>query len=429
MKHAYLSITSLFNTFYLWIGGFWLFLVMGIPRAYTGLKTILLLIVCIVATLECLLQKNTFKLINLYATGIFVLYFSLSLIYGISNGYPFSHTDFGLVQYFFITPFIALLLGSIFKLHQRWKYIPRLFISMGCLLGILNFAVILNYFGIIPDFYILKFFKIASAENTDVKLAIRVSNDPALMFLMPYLIICLADAFNQSLFKKICIYIGVAMGCLYALLSGRKSLELVIGVSFCVLFLQIWRALDRRTLLKTLFWWILTIIFFVIGVEILSKKISILNIFSSAYETISNGLSPSASGIAKRTGNIDALLSGWLQNPFTFLFGHGLNSYVPESLANWTTKWSYEVFYHAFLYQCGLVGMGILTCSFVLLIKPVWYVYKKLHDSASLAFIVASVCYMFACATNPMIHYIWFWIFLWAFYFQYRQLSRKINED
>ncbi|MBQ8033087.1 MAG: hypothetical protein IJ266_03945 [Elusimicrobiaceae bacterium] len=429
INRLHLSTAHILDASFLWISGICLFFVMAMPDGYSAIKTIAFILLFGFTLLECVVQKYTFKTLNLYATGIFVLYFSLSLLYGIHNGYSFSSQDFGLARMFLMNPICSLLIGTGLTLHKRGQYLPGLLVYLGCAICVLNLGIILNGRGVIPNFYVLQLFEIKNNSISETGLFLRISNEPALMFLLPYMIVSLAHIKSHPLSVKICLFVGVAVGCIDTLLSGRKSLELVVGLSSAVFLIQSLRRFSIKTFVKNVLWWSITSVAFILGVKFISQKFAILNIFFSAYQTMSLGLSSAHTGMMSRTENIHYLINGWLENPITFFIGHGLNSYAPESIASWTSKWSYEVFYHALLYQAGLIGLGLLLGAYYLLIRPAAKVYFAKYDTTALACIISSLCFMFTSATNPMIASMWFWIFLWAFYFQYRQLNRKINED
>lgn len=426
----YIKITrkNLFDYIYLILGTGWLLLMMAVPRAYTNIKMGLLAILCGVSFLECLYRRTKVRTVYYAATIGFVGYFLLSLCYGILSGYKFESVDNALINYYLVTPIVSLFLGMIFEKESRWGYIDSFLIYGGTAIAVLNIGAILANFRVIPKFAIFNLMYVSSAVIKSNELSLRMSNEPTLIFILPYMITMLYKAKELKKSKRFCLYLGVIAGCSYAIISGRKSLEILIAGAFLILAARTMRKCSAQTAVKSIFAVVIggIVLYGVMGY--ISEKLGINNIFQTAINTILYGLSSNAVGVNKRNGNMEALLNGWIDNLHTVFIGHGLNSYVETSLANKTTMWSYEVYYHALLYQCGIIGLVILVFALWSFVKPLWKRAALEHDNICFSYIVAILVFVVAGGTNPMLYYAWFWAFLWGTKIHYDSEKSEIHE-
>ena len=269
-------------------------------------------------------------------------------------------------------------------------------------------------FGVIPKLTVFNLMYVSSAVIKSNELSLRMSNEPALIFILPYMITMLYSAKKLSKPKRYCLYVGVIAGCSYAVISGRKTLEILMAGAFFILAIRIMRKCSAKIFLKSIAAVLVGGIFLYYAMNYIGKTLNITNVFQQAINTMIYGLSSNAVGVKQRSGNIGALLDGWLDGFHTVIIGHGLNSYVSKSLANKTTMWSYEVYYHALLYQCGLIGVCIIIITLWSFIKPLWRRVVNNHDNKCFSYTVAIISFAVAGGTNPMLYYVWFWAFLWA---------------
>lgn len=395
----------MFDIFYIIIGIPCLFMTIATSRSYTTLKTILLLLLVIIAITEIFVRKIGISKNNMLYILIFIMFCFFSLKFGIISGFKFDlKVDFGLLQYYIFTPIIILILSSIFKYnYERRDYLIKTLEIITFIVIFLDLYKILSYRIGLPD---IDFFNLITISNNDItnNLALRVSNEGNLMFLLPFVIVLFFENSNKR--KKILRGITMIMGILYSILSGRKMLELLVIFTFCLMILKIFRSLNRKEmknifrlgLIIILFFLILTYISPLIGVNIIEKSIS----------TIINGLSSDNYGVIKRVDNTKALLDLWLSSP---IFGNGLNSYAVNSLASYTTYWSYEVYYFALLAQIGCFGIGILFYGICYIERKLYINYKKgkYNNYEILAIMVAFTCFIFASASNPLFYLFWPW--------------------
>lgn len=401
-----------FDLLYIIVGLPWLFLMVITSRGFTSIKMSLLIILGIIAIFELIGNKKGIPLNWFILTLIMIVYFTISLFIGLLNGYKFNlGEDNALIQFYFITPILAVVLSTIFYQHEdRIRVLLEALKWFTLITVILDVDKILWYKGIFPNLDFLDLVMIASDVVESNELAVRVSNEAGLIFLLPIYIFLLINGKNKK-YNKFQYSLIAIFGILYALISGRKMLEILIAFSICVSIITlIERDFVKGIPIKRMIARFLVVIAIIIllyyGLNIFAKALGVDSVIAGAWKTIRYGLSSNARGVISRSGNIKALFNMWTSSP---IIGHGLNSYAKDSIANTVTYWSYEVFYNAFLAQTGLIGISIL---FIAIIGILFALYKKFRSTGNdiyLAFAIGFLCFAIGGASNPMLYYIWPW--------------------
>ena len=402
---------SIFDFLYLSIGTIWLFLMIATSGGFTGIKTILLLLLVIVSIVEDFYKKKYISKKMFIMLFIFISYFSLELLYGIMNGFEFVISkDYVLLQYYIISPIFIVILYSIFiNNHKRINEMFKLIKYITLIVVSLNIFKILSLKGVISD---IDFFNLITVYNnsTNGELAIRITNEANLMFLMPVFICMFFDEKQDKKNKTIYGFIFL-LGMIFSLLSGRKMLEIVIfGSFFIMVLLKLIKNFNlNRLRMKNTNNIILLFVLVPIGIYIIGmfqKTLGIDNIVQTAYKTLLTGFSAQSYGMIKRTENIHALLKMWMSSP---IFGNGLNAYAIDSIANSITYWSYEVEYVALLAQIGIVGIIILLIIMINIVSKLYKNYKISNNYTYLSILFGFVSFLVCAATNPILTYIWPW--------------------
>lgn len=408
-----MSYYRLYNNLYLTIGLPWLFLVIFFSGSLTGLKSVLLLLLTLLSIIDIQSEKIKFNINFIRYITIFIIYCLVSLIIGLVNLYPFSFiNEFGIIQYYFITPICILFLSTSLSLgNTRKTFIWKTLLNFTFLLAVLDvLKTTLNLAGIQPAF--LSFIELYSEVINEGELSLRVKNESSFFFLLP---ISIYYAFNStSKNERIICIITTIFGCIYAILSGRKilELELIFVFIFAIVYKHnILKYIKRhlKTVIVTIFSFILLI---PIVLDKFSEFVGVDNVFQLAVDTIQNGLSSGSVGMSKRTQNSKALLELWTQSP---LFGSGLNSYAPESIANPDTKWSYEIFYNAWLAQTGILGMILLLIGIFYISKRLIHIGNITHDRKYYALFIGFICFIIAGSSNPLLYFVWPWTIVMIF--------------
>ncbi|MBR0395482.1 MAG: hypothetical protein IJI63_03100 [Clostridiales bacterium] len=387
-------------------------LILGLPtffmmivtsRGFTVIKIVLLVLFTLICLWQAILRRAKIKYNYFIYIFSFVTYFLLSLIYGIIQGYKFElQDDYVLIQYYIATPIIVFIIA--FELSRTYK---RVQFSLNAIQYITLFIVVMDvwkllaYRHILPDIDFLNLFYISS-NNTATELAMRISNEYALMYLIPFYTVLLFLVRNKK--DRILNSIILGFGIIYCVLSGRKSLELVV---FATLGFMVFYSAIKRKKLKPLLTIIIISIVLYFVLEKIGNALAVGNVIEKAINTIQQGLSSNSFGVSKRSDNMTALFDLWLKSPF---WGNGLNSYSQSSLANSTNYWSYEVVYNALLAQTGLIGVGIFAVGIIYISKELLNRYQKENNPIFFACIIGFLSFVFSGATNPMIYIAWPWI-------------------
>lgn len=394
-----------FDFLYIIIGVPWLFMMIATSRGFTSIKLGLLVVLGIIVLFENIMRRVKINKKVLLFTFLFVSYYMLSLEYGIINGYKFILIeDYALLQYYFITPILVVLISLMFKRKEyRLHFVFNILKYITLIVVILNVDVVLAHLIGFVNFDFLNLIMIASDVTTN-GLYLRVSNEANLMFLLPMYIILLFDS-GESKKNKFIYFCIIGFGLIYALLSGRKMLEIVIAIAFFIVFIDKLKKANKETV-RLVLSMLIVIPLAILAIQKISEMINIGNIFELAMETLKNGLSKGNDGVNIRVIDTKALFKLWLNSP---IWGNGLNSHA-SVLANGVTLWSYEVVYFALLAQTGLIGITLFFYSIYYLLKQLFYRFKETGIGIYKSVIVAFLMFILCGASNPLVYFIWPWI-------------------
>jgi len=388
-------------------------------------KIVLLGVLVMLAFTEILIKGIPLVSKHVRFVFFFLVYMVFSLLLGVLSGYEFSmEIDNALIQYYMITPICVLLLSTVVgKFNYRKEYLWKCIVVLTCLLAVLDVAkVASSMVGLSLPF--LNFIDLGSLDMTE-GLAVRASNETSLLFLLPIIIFLLVNDTGKKLFA---VYLVTTLfGLAYAFISGRRILDIEIVISFAYALWYYKMKKQKNTpppqavrKKRHLLLWttiLLTMLIVTYGdrlMKYISDMSGVEDVLGLAVDTVANGLSLGASGVSKRIGNTDALIDMWYNSPF---WGNGLNSYAENSLASDETKWSYEVFFIAWLAQTGIIGM-LFWGLVILYVMKRMRLFGKKGDIRYSALMLGFVCYMLASATNPMIYLIWPWMIVISFCIQ-----------
>lgn len=397
---------NIFDYLYMIIGIPWLFFMIITSGSFTILKTVLLIMLSLISIIEILVcNKKLPKKITNYII-IFIIYFSFSIVLGIYNGFSWEHSSgFSLIQIYILTPIIVLILFMIFyKNNRRISYLFNYLKWITLILLLLDVGRFLSEKNIISNFPIFHIVEVYTDSSVNV-IAFRITNESSLMFLLPfYISLYFADKNHKRINAIIYITI-ICLGLFYSFLSGRKALEIVVIISIIIMLAYNLSLTSKKKMYKTIsFISISLILFFLLSQTgaILSNE----NIINDIIFTLKKGLSNSAEGMISRKDNMSALLEMWKES---LIFGFGANSYAANSIANITSKWSYEIVYIAMLAQTGLVGVAIFFTGILSILKKLFYKYKSSGNCIFLSVMLGFGSFVVCGATNPLIYFVWPW--------------------
>lgn len=403
-----MKVSRICEFIYMIVGIPWLFMMIITSRGFTGIKMALLAILIITAVAEIIIVKIKLNKRVLIYLVIFISYYALSLLWGIYNGFPYDFFgDFGLTQYYLITPIAVLILYTVMsnkqiRLDMLWNSIKYITLIM----VIMNVCKVFAFKGIIPDIDVFGLLLMVSGHSS-TSMALRVSNEAGLMFLLPLFIVMFFLGKGSK--KDTIIYsLILIFGLVYTFVSGRKMLELIVVAT--ILMMICYNLIMSKNIKR---------IFVIAGLGILavfvlnsfSEKIGVDDIFTLIYKTLMHGFSGESQGMSKRVENMGALFGMWFESP---LIGHGLNAHA-ASIASTTSLWSYEVVYFALLMQTGVIGAAILGIGVCCILYRLYIAYKRSKNVICFAVMIGFTMFILGGATNPLVYFLWPWMISMSF--------------
>lgn len=405
---------QILNKLYAVIGFIWLLFMLMFPSDFQEIKYVTLLALLSLIIFEILLVKKKLNR-NLIAWIIIWLgYFLTSLLIGLNNGYTFF--TFSLLNMFFITPIVALLLSNIISDKNKLFTLNKMLVYITLLICVLDLVYILDRIGVITlPFDLNTSIFGASAINSD-KVEFRITNQSSLIFLLPYIMSLLMFNGFKSRNEKFLLLITIFLGIIVAILSGRRALQGIVVLAFVII--QVIIRLKKKKILinkinpvKSLTQMLIALILIFITYSWFSEVLGLEDLFQSVSNTFLSAFDISTSSGDTRVTQVSMLINEWKSSP---IFGHGLNSYVEEYTRSSTTPWSYEMVYIAMLSQTGIVGVILFLFTVIFVIKKIYKRIKNdnsMESSCFLAILVGFICFIIAGATNPMVYYVWAWAF------------------
>lgn len=396
----------------------WLGLMFIIPKEYGLIKGILLAAICIVSSFN-ICEKKYLKVRECMYFIVFISYFLLSIFWGIISGWKFEFTeDYPLFFYYIFTPICVFLFGYLY--YPNKKDIVKLCIIFTFFIVSIDLIRVFMILGIIPKWSLIDSFVHVDSEHTLVnELTLRISNESSLIFLLPFNILLLKILNgNKNIIVgksyKILLASSSILGTAYAMLSGRRILEIGILVAWVIVSLEYFR---HHFTIGTLIKGIIFLVFFFIFISYILGTISthsdLLNVSDMIINTFFEGFT--GSGMQNRQNYIPGLIDLWSQAP---ILGNGLNAYG-DVLANTVTLWSYEVVFLALLGQAGIVGMGIIFFGIISILLSYRNIYRSTENLLKKyiykAITISSVIFILAGLSNPQVYYAWFWGIFFVF--------------
>lgn len=393
----------------------WFLIMCLLPMEFSKLKIGLLGILCLNSFLTMIFDKKRINIRFLIFAALFSFIYFLFLLNGVRNGYEF---DSKLVEIFCFRPIVLFFLVNLISDKEKFLFFMKSIIISTLVIIIYNVICMLGNLHVIPKFFP---WETGPAIVMNQFIALRVSNQGSLMYLLPMSIMLIGSVkkINLSLIFKIIVGINVVLGTLVVLLSGRRALQVCTLVGYASLFIYLILPLFKVKKINT------AKVYKVIGavclfatvgfivIEVISSRLGIHNLLSSAYSTFLDAIKQSTQAGSVRKTQQQALISEWLKKP---VFGWGLNAYVRNLIRSQGTKWSYEYVYIAYLFQVGIVGVTILLVYTINILKKVLKKYIDNKDSELGTFFIASLvgmlCFIIGGYSNPLVTSLWAWIII-----------------
>lgn len=391
----------------------WISIMLIIPKEYGVIKGILLLMICFKSLIKILTVKSISKNECVYFL-VFIIYYISSLLLGIMSGWKFDlYGDMPLVFYYVITPICVFLLGYLYA--DKKMFIFKTLLIITSIICVLDTIKLLMLLGLIPTSDVINIFVHLDSDNMLYnELTLRLSNESSLIFLIPLNIMILSSIKELSPVYRMVIILSVVFGCVYAMFSGRRILELgIIFSAFVFIFKQGIFRFSLKKIIKYLVIGMIFIILFSCMFNYINTMTGLTDIKEMIVRTFLEGFT--GSGMKVREGYLPSLIDLWSESP---LIGNGLNAYG-DKIASGINAWSYEVVYLALLGQAGVLGVGILAIGILAIFCNYWNRYSDsknlLEQNIYLSVSVASFVFIFAGFSNPQIYYVWFWTIFFIF--------------
>ena len=389
----------------------WLLLMMGIPLIPTIFKMGLMGILAgygFLLILNGRLKQNGHLILGII---IWETFFLFTMINGLFNGFEL---DMNLIEIYLVRPIMIYLIVQIINTKEAYMFLVKALIWIVLFIAIYNLIYMLGRRGILPNFMT---WENGVAIVEEGFLAIRVSNQTALIFLVPF--ISVFNVFSSRFPSSYVVLMraSLVLSSIAVIMSGRRALQVITIAGFGI-SMVFWGLNKGKTTKKS----IVKCVGIVVGVVAIllvilqiGNTMNIGNIFVTLYNTIKDAFMDKRSNV--RNLQTEYLLQEWRKKPF---FGWGLSAYVTYFVRSSVTKWSYEHFYIALLFQIGVVGVCFVFCCVFNLVMHVYkkYLYSNSNETgiALLACLVGFLCFAVAGSTNPMITSTWIWFILIASY-------------
>ncbi len=195
---------------------------------------------------------------------------------------------------------------------------------------------------------------------------------------------------SRKLHQKKRLLISVLLCGFAMILSGRRILWLCLGIAATVYFFA--TSKDPVKLLKRVFLILLVCVLFVVFAQITG-----MFDFAGVYDRFISAFGKGENAETERTMQIGYLLEGFRNKP---LLGNGAGAVIKGFTRSETTPWSFEMTYHALLFQSGLAGALLFILSLSMLIKLIREI--RYDDRAVFrGCLVTLFLALIANATNP----------------------------
>lgn len=371
-----------------------LFIMVVFPMTYELLhvKTFLFVVVTTITAIEVLFLKKYIIISKKVAfiLLIFLSYSILSCMYGMVNNAPGAMKQFQIyVLWSIIYMFIMLGLND-----RDYRKLGKVILYSTLFIMCYGFLKYLNYTGIISFNFAFNFPSFEEAiKGQGLMTEMRYPGLNSMSYGIGYIlgIVYINTILNK---KKLLNSILVLSLMVFIIISGRRVYGFIILiVTFILLCVKLVKNISRRR--------IFLFLFFTIASSLVLIKLFNINIYV-INEYIFSSLSKNDSDSMLRYQQLYALLEGWLQNPVTFLIGHGHGSFSTDVIRSIDMPWSYELYYIALIFQTGIIGFIIYSSFFIMIIINGIKIIKDTSENfILLPFFTGVMSLLIASATNP----------------------------
>ena len=399
-----------------------------LSNRYSSIKMMSLIIVFLFAVI-CIQRKKRIILKYYVFVIVFSFFILASIMIGITNGYEWDASCTPLIRYYLIFPFVELTISHLFLYRQNGMVVfHELLETVTLIILVLCVCEQLYTLHVLPIWPLDSIMNIEGLVVTDAQTSIQMSCETVFSFLLPYFLL---SAMNRNTRNNKNMVI-VLLFLFYLLMSERKvliieaflTMFLYLGTRICKSLIRGGGRLflKRKEIPRTLVYALLAIV--VLCVILKSDYWS--GLLEQLKEHYVTGLHSSNQGVTHRLNYSRELVKHWGDTPFSIFFGHGLNSHV-SILASKYYKWNYEVFYLAWLYQTGIMGMLFVAMVVFEVVKRLTMTYKQTTEPRYLYVLVAFLMTLLSSATNPCLSEYWCFVFPFIYLTENKRKETQIE--
>lgn len=406
-----MNIFKYIRKIYFFIGFSWLLFMLMFPSDLQIIKYVTLILLIALSFVYIVYKKNLEKNLIIGVT-IWLVYFTFSLAIGIYNRYSI---DFFLINTYFFTPIVSLIISATIDNEKKFVFVNKILIIITFLILTVDLIYIFDALAIISLPFDFQSNIFGSIEINDKYLGFRITNQSSLIFLLPYIIaLTISHGYStkpEKYFYIIIIFLGIAV----AMLSGRRALQAALLLSLASsIFIHFKFFKFRIRISKIPINIILLTFSLIIGavfINWISKFLELDNIVMTVYETFISAFDVNTTGGLIRNEQARQLIDGWQNSP---VFGNGLNSYLSNYIRSSFTPWSYEMVYHALIYQSGIIGFSLFFSVVYLFLRKLYknyILFQSISGKYFFGIFIGFLVFIISGGSNPMVYYVWAWCF------------------
>lgn len=398
-------------------------IVMFFPVGFNIIKISLMLIMVLTTIYRRVIINIPIYVFIYVASNIFFLLIS------IFKGIPIT---LNIMIFYTIYPFLFTISFSIINKAELFVIISKTIVIMGAVIALYDSIFALSsYLGIsLPNWFYFEELELLYSNYTGY-IHFTSRHLGVLLFTAPFTFtLYLGEDNNNAYFiSKKLLLISFFIQALCIILSTRVALIVILFCSFpIIVFLKIISGRNRIrikiTLIKLITFFIIVII---ISIIIFKFNRYLLIVCEFVIEKVKNEFSSNSNEI--RTIQSKLLIKGWLSSP---IIGNGIGSSLNEMIRDSENLGSYELVYHATLFQTGIVGLVITFYYYLSILKSL--LEKSFNGTKkniySIAYAAGLLCFLIANSVDP---YLSKFGFMWVLYLplivgiKYNNLSHTSN--
>jgi hypothetical protein len=381
------------------LGLAFLFTVVVVPTAYSALKAVLLAaLLTAVAARELARGRLALDAAVRNRLLLFVSVGALLVLAGVVRGAPGA---LALASVYVIWPVVYCLLAAGVADARALHRVLTTLVLAAVAIELYALSYLLWAAGLLPDALYLPLDQGQEVGFYEGYVEFALYSITSLVFLVPFLVGLLVVTPRDERVPggRPLVVLALVLGIVVVLLTGRRALWLVVAGS-PLLALLVRRDLPGRR--------------GAVSVRRLVLALAGLGGAGMLLLRAAAGVQPGRLLLALRDAfdfsdaesqsrgpqQFDALLQGWLEQPF---FGAGLGAVAPRVIRSVEQPWAYELSYLALLFHVGVVGVAVYAYGAVWTLEQCRRVLREGGPLAAplAAVLVGTGCFLLANSTNP----------------------------